>query len=244
MVGRSISFVITNYNYAGYVEQAILSCINQERTNIASEIIIVDDGSDDSSPRIISSYKKSAKILLTAHLGLERAFNAALKLSTKDFVVRVDADDYLLPDFLKKISSHLDSDVDVLYGDYQKVDLRNKTSELIKLPKFDKQEILGRGDFLATGTVYRKGLFRELSMYSEKEINCGLENFELILNCLLREKTFKKIDDELFCYRVHDINMSEIKRSKIRDYGALLFDRLGLGSYKIGAYHPYFGINK
>ena len=52
-----VSIIIPNYNNEKYIEQCIKSCIFQEYKNL--EIIIIDDGSNDNSEKIISKYYKN-----------------------------------------------------------------------------------------------------------------------------------------------------------------------------------------
>ena len=52
----------------------------------------------------------------------------------------------------------------------------------IFLPNFDKKELIKRGDFLATGTVYQKKIIKKLGYFNENSKNNGLENYELILS--------------------------------------------------------------
>ena len=236
-----ISFVVTCYNYQQYVSQSIWSCIRQNPANIDFEVIVVDDGSSDGSVEKINKYSETISFLQTPNLGLEQAFNNGLKMSKGDYVVRVDADDFLDPNYLQNISNYLTREVDILYGNYTRVDEAKKLKKCVKLPNFDVDEIVARGDFLATGTVVRRQLFDEFSMYQETTKNCGLENFELILNCIKREKVFKKIEANLFNYRVHVNNMSSMRREAICQYGVSLFEKLNLGAYKMGKYHPYNG---
>ena len=236
-----VSFIITCYNYAEYVSQAINSCINQNSSNIDFEILVIDDGSTDGSVNNILDYGASLKFLQTPNLGVEQAFNVGLIESKGDYIVRVDADDFLKLDFLQSISEHLIPEIDILYGNYirLKEDIGSETD--IILPSYDITEILGRGDFLATGTVVRKQLFHDFSLYQNKIKNCGLEHYELILNCIKNDKNFKKLDKKLFYYRIHNDNMSSVRQRSIFEYGEQLFDKDELGKYKIGNYHPYRG---
>ena len=52
---RSVSIIVTTYNYGAYVSQAIESLINQEG-NLSLENIVVDDGSTDNTRSILESY--------------------------------------------------------------------------------------------------------------------------------------------------------------------------------------------
>ena len=235
------SFIITCFNYHEFVEQSILSCLQQEAGHFLFEVIVVDDGSSDGSVDIIKKYSSEIKIVRTPNIGVERAFNTGLEVSSGKYVVRVDADDFLVHNYLQQVSPWIGNDADIIYGDYTKLDLQNKVQKRINLPPINNMEIRDRGDFLATGTVIRAELFKLFSMYQNQVENCGLENYELILHCLLANKKFKKINHNLFYYRKHKKNMSEVKKHKIFEYGENLFRDFKLGDYSYGEYHPYFG---
>ena len=115
----------------------------------------------------------------------------------------------------------------------------SKKIEIISLPIYNKEEVLERGDFLATGTIYRKDYIEKVGFYSECYKNTGLENYELILNLLSLGVEGERIPEVLFFYRRHNLNMSELKRDKIINYGIELFQRFNLGRYSTNKNHPY-----
>lgn len=101
-----ISVIMTSYNYAQYIEEAINSVINQ--TFKDWELIIVDDGSSDNSVEIIKSYcAKDERIKLFTHSGeknkgLKESILLALEHATGDWVTFLESDDIWLPDYLSK----------------------------------------------------------------------------------------------------------------------------------------------
>ena len=107
------------------------------------------------------------------------------------------------------------------------------------LPIFSKHEIIARGDFLATGTVYKREIIKNFNFYNEKTKNCGLENYELILKLISDKKKGKKIDKFLFFYRMHKKNISVIKEKKITSYGKKLFTKMNLQQYSKNQFHPW-----
>lgn len=98
-----ISVVMSVYNGNNFLEEAILSILNQTLTNF--EFIIIDDHSTDNSLEIIHSYKlidDRIKILRNdTNLGLARSLNKGIKLAKGEVIVRMDADDISLKDRLK-----------------------------------------------------------------------------------------------------------------------------------------------
>ncbi len=151
-----LTIVIVNYNYARYLQRCLDSCFAQE--NYCSlEIILVDDGSTDNSLSLIKNIKKkNFKVISTKNNGIEKSANLGFKKSKGKFLLRVDADDYLQKNYLREIYGHLNKNYAFFYSDYFLVNSSGKKIKRKKLPKFSKSEILARGDFLATGTIYRK----------------------------------------------------------------------------------------
>lgn len=235
-----ISIIITNYNYSCYLDQCISSCIHQN-THDDYEIIIVDDGSTDESIKIIESYlNDEVHLIASKNQGIEAASNLGIRRAQGQFIVRVDADDYLLPHYLSSIVSCLEgTEYAFAYPNYWVVDAQSELRYREELPEFDVHEIMERGDFLATGTIYRKDIIDQLGGYDESIRNCGLENYHLILKLLHMGFRGIHIQADLFAYRRHDLNISVQKMDDILTYGRRLFTTLGLGSYKTNLYHPY-----
>lgn len=89
-----VSIVITNYNYSSYLKECIDSCLNQDYERC--EVLVVDDCSDDSSRDIIDSYADRVKKIYREKNGGQLAsFFSGLELASGEFVVFVDADDFL-----------------------------------------------------------------------------------------------------------------------------------------------------
>ena len=97
---RVASIVITSYNYGRFLNNAIDSALNQ--TYPCTEVIVVDDGSRDSSPEIISAYGKRIIPVWKENRGQASAFNAGFGASRGDVVLFLDSDDSLLPTAVEK----------------------------------------------------------------------------------------------------------------------------------------------
>ena len=98
-----ISLIITYYNLGKYVQDCVLSILNQEYENF--EIIIVNDNSDEENSTILNNltHEKIKIINLKKNVGQLLAFKEGLKYSTGEFVCMIDADDVLLPNYLKTL---------------------------------------------------------------------------------------------------------------------------------------------
>ena len=184
-----LSIIIINKNYQEYLKKSIYSCINQ-KTKYSFEIIIIDDGSRDKSLQLANSIKnKNLKIFSVNNFGVEKASNLGFKKSKGRFVLRVDSDDYLHKNFIQiMLNKIIGTKYSFVYPNYNLISKSGKLIRKVSLPNFNKKEILERGDFLATGTIFRKREIKLLGYYNETHKNCGLENYELIIKLLKKNK--------------------------------------------------------
>ncbi|MDA8958838.1 glycosyltransferase family 2 protein [Akkermansiaceae bacterium] len=236
-----VSIIITSYNYEKYVLQAIESCLHQNDYD-DYEVIVVDDGSQDSTFNILKSIKDSRfKYFVIENSGIECCSNYGILKSEGEYILRVDADDVLHPNYLSNMVPLLENNKGYafVYSNYYNIDGEGMVVSSSSLPQFDANELRGRGDFLATGTIYRKSVIKKYGYYSEKVKNCGLENFKLILQLLSDSYAGHLHESYLFYYRRHSQNISEVKRKSIIEYGNLLCLEMGLGAFKTNQYHPY-----
>ncbi len=93
-----VSVVITTYNYAVYLPRAIDSVLMQTYPNV--EVIVIDDGSTDDAASVIPSHAL-VKYFYQENRGLSAARNNGIKKSKGDYVVFLDADDWLEPDAIE-----------------------------------------------------------------------------------------------------------------------------------------------
>src|SRR6516162_1227041 len=90
--GCSVSVVVTTYNHAVFLDDAIRSVVGQSLP--ADEIIVVDDGSTDHPDRVVSGYSH-VRLIRQRNQGLSAARNAGLKAAVSDKIIFLDADDRL-----------------------------------------------------------------------------------------------------------------------------------------------------
>lgn len=102
MESMKVSLCVAAYNVEKYIERCIQSILNQSYENI--EIILVDDGSKDSSGSILDKFgviDSRIKVIHQENQGLSVCRNTGLSHATGDYVVFVDGDDYLADDFVE-----------------------------------------------------------------------------------------------------------------------------------------------
>ena len=131
-----ISIIVAVYNVEKYLKKCLDSIINQAFQNF--ELILVDDGSTDSSGEICDEYKtkdKRIKVIHQENRGLSAARNVGIDASTAEYIGFVDGDDYIsynMYEFLYNCLIENNADVAVcgLYNCF-----KNK-----KVPQYKKKE--------------------------------------------------------------------------------------------------------
>ena len=109
------SFVVPIYNVELFLEKCVDSIINQTFGNF--EVILVDDGSTDSSAAICDKYQKQDTRISVIHKengGLSDARNIGLQKATGKYVIFVDSDDYITLDACEKLTIYSQSDIDII----------------------------------------------------------------------------------------------------------------------------------
>lgn len=102
------SIIVPVYNCEIYLKRCVDSIINQETKNI--EIILVDDGSSDSSPLICDEYSSKYNFIKTIHQknsGVSEARNNGIKKSLGKYICFLDSDDYLAENYFNEINKIL-----------------------------------------------------------------------------------------------------------------------------------------
>lgn len=137
-----LSVVVAIYNVEKYVKKCVESLINQSSRNY--EIILVDDGSTDSSGKIIDSYLnyENIKIIHQKNKGVSVARNTGIENSNGEWLTFVDGDDYVEKNFINKILNSIDEfDTDMLVFNYNAFFNENNKIKCRTLP-FDQDQYI------------------------------------------------------------------------------------------------------
>ena len=114
-----ISIVIPVYNAEKYLDACLSSILSQDMHSY--EVILVDDGSTDSSPLICNRYSATDSRFRTIHKrngGVSSARNAGVALAQGEYVMFVDSDDALSPDALSSFSAQTQEHPDIVIGGF------------------------------------------------------------------------------------------------------------------------------
>src|SRR6516225_6521253 len=99
------SVLIDTYNHQGYIEQAVVSAIEQDFPASDYEILVVDDGSTDHTPEIVRKFEPRVRLLRKENGGQASAINYGTAHAKGTFVAFLDGDDIWLPSKLSRVAS-------------------------------------------------------------------------------------------------------------------------------------------
>lgn len=108
------SIIVPAYNTGEAIPRCIDSILAQSFDNW--ELIIVDDGSKDDTPAIIDEYAKNDGRIRAIHIpngGVSNARNVGIDNAKGKYVMFVDSDDWIEPDYLLQVERYMDDDADV-----------------------------------------------------------------------------------------------------------------------------------
>lgn len=189
-----VSVVITCYNYADYVEQAIKSILQQTYKNI--ELIIIDDGSTDKSLDIITKYRDSAKIVSRKNKGIVYTRNEAIQLAKGRYLCFLDADDYFDQDFIGNMVDIAEqTKADVVYPNWR---IFGDRDEKIKFPEFDVQKLIKHEIHCTAESLIRVEAIGD----SRFENEVVAEDWDFFLGLALKGKRFVSAKNCFINYRI------------------------------------------
>ncbi len=198
---------ITCFNYGKYVEQAIHSVLEQNFNDF--ELIIIDDGSEDESRQIIERFKThpKVKIIFQNNKGLNRSNNVAVKIASGDYIIRLDADDYLDPNALHFLTKKIEEKPScaLVFPDYFLVDEEGRILSQERRHNFDQDVEIYDQPAHGACTMFRKSVLKEIGMYSEKyDRQDGYEIWTKITN----KYDVTNVNLPLFYYRQHEKSLT------------------------------------
>jgi glycosyltransferase involved in cell wall biosynthesis len=164
-----ISVIIPCFNHGSYLKEALNSLLTQ--TFKEFEVIIVDDGSTDDTASLAKSYTVSDERIhycYQSNAGLSSARNKGISVAKGEWIVLLDADDYLEPDALELIASHI-KDKDVIVTGYQYVDEKGRLLYQYSMSRALQPESVLTGNFAPPVAIsFRKSLLIQSGLFDEQ----------------------------------------------------------------------------
>lgn len=214
-----VSVLIPCYNAEKYVEESILSILNQNYTRL--EIIAIDDCSTDSTNAILnklaSQDNRITVVVNEVNLKLIKTLNKGVSLCSGEYIARIDSDDIALPTRIEKqvkfLNNNLDHDI-VSTMFYTFKSNSSKRNLYINPSKHEELQsfLLFKSGICHPAVMMRKRLFTELNLKFESQY-LHVEDYALWSKALYLTK-LANIEEPLLLYRVHESQISTINEQR------------------------------
>lgn len=152
-MGKSFaSVLIDTYNHERFIEQAIVSVLEQDFPAANREIIVVDDGSTDHTPEIVKKFEPRVRLLRKQNGGQASAFNAGIPECKGEIVAFLDGDDWWAPNKLGRVADVFAKEYEVGLVGHGIIETFADRRERIVAPEKDERLRL---DSLLAARVFR-----------------------------------------------------------------------------------------
>jgi glycosyltransferase involved in cell wall biosynthesis len=208
-----ISIVIPSYNQGQFLEETILSIINQQYPNL--ELFVVDGGSNDNSVGIIKKYEQYITWWVSeSDKGQSDAINKGFAKATGEIITWINSDDILLPLSLNKVAQHFltfPQKTGLIHGGTilfdEKKDIETRFNYLAPSP----ESYLSGMAFSQPAAFFKKKYFDKAG-FLNNDLNFGMD-YDLFMRLVLIS-TFQPVKDIFSKYRLHDQSKSIAESNK------------------------------
>lgn len=224
-----ISIVTISFNQGKFLEEAILSVLNQD---YHVEYIVVDPGSTDNSRQIIEKYQdKIAKVIYEPDNGPADGLNKGFLYATGVVWGFLNADDFLLPGAISHIAECFvqNPHADVISGHGIVVDASSKEMRKIYSDQFSLiASAYGMAILVQPSTFYKADVYKKINGFNVK--NKTNWDDELFVDIKLNNGIFMRTNKFLSAYRIHPSSITgganSLLHSNIQGYESTRFRKI------------------
>ena len=196
-----VSVVIPIYNYGVQFEKTLCSVFDSTYKNL--EIIIVDDGSDDEYVKLkLESLEghPNIKIIKQINSGPSSARNNGINNSNGEFILPLDADDMIYPDYIQSCVNILKNNKNIspVYCDTHHI---GQTQGVEQRPEWSMDRLI-QGPFIVNCSMFHKKAFDDCEGYDDSLK--GWEDYDLWIRMGQKGYIGKRIPKPLFIYYHHE----------------------------------------
>jgi glycosyltransferase involved in cell wall biosynthesis len=203
-----VSVIIPAFNVAGYVARAVESALDQTYRDL--EVIVVNDGSSDTTDAALQPFADRIRYVEQSHKGIGAARNAGLQLATGSIIALLDADDWWMPARLARMVEYLADTGSVGFATSDAFLVRNgRTLESTfygtapRLGRFavrNQRARIMQGSFVFVMALIRRELFERHGFFREDLPACA--DWDLWLRFILRGERAGLVNEPLAFYRL------------------------------------------
>lgn len=226
----SVAVVIPCHNYGHYLAEALDSVLAQ--TVLPSEILVVDDASDDNTKHVAESFAaQGVRYLRGEWRSVAAARNAGAMQTQAPFLVFLDADDRLAPNYIDACLRLMrEPFIGIAYGDMQEFGDR---SNYLSMPGFDKKT-LQRRNYISAHAMIRRQAFEVVGGY--RELHNAHQDWDIYKRITALLWVAHKAETYVE-YRVHGDSMLQTYARQKHSYA----HRAGLTAAPVTIFTPFAG---
>lgn len=207
-----ISIVIPCFNHGHFIREALAS-VAQVKEKELYEVIIVDDGSTDveTIKTLLAIEAEGYFIFRKKNEGLGAARNAGIKLAKGDYILPIDCDNKIRPEYLHDGIQILDAEpsIDVVYGN---AEYFGEKKGIWTIGDFNLQKLMV-GNYIDACAIFRKSTWERMGGYDEKMPVMGFEDWDFWLRIAFARGRFHYVNKTLFDYRFSEKSMINLLQS-------------------------------
>jgi hypothetical protein len=218
-----VSIVMPNYNGEDFLTAAVESVLAQDYAPL--ELVIVDDGSSDGSPRMLAdlgrAHPERIRCFAQPNRGPYPARNLGLARARGEYIAFLDADDYWDTGFLSKLICAANAHgADIAYCGWQNLGVEGGFGDPYVPPRYESEDsaalFLESCPWPIHAAVMRRGLMRALGGFSERVFTSM--DYDLWLRARALTDRMVLVPEVLAYYRWHDKGqISSVKARQVRD---------------------------
>ena len=214
------SIIIPVYNVEAFLSKCLDSALCQTYKNY--EIIAVNDGSTDSSRKILSQYEcknSKIKVIDQENKGLGGARNTGIQYANGEFIFFLDSDDYITSTTLEEIDYYLKNyNLDMLAFDCNMVDTAGRILQIATVDAFSEEfTLLNRKQFMlfeptACLKVYRRSLYMAYSIFFPEHL--WYEDLATVFKLVPHANRLGYLKKTLYNYVQHPTSITHSRNTK------------------------------
>lgn len=212
-----VSIIVPVFNIERYLPKCVESILDQTYKDF--EVILVDDGSTDTSGQICDEYAAKDKRIKVIHKdngGLTSARNAGLCNASGTYIMHVDGDDWIEPDMLTLLVNSAESnDADIVIGDFRMVSGKCNTAyssdDWGDGKEFSLNKYIASVWTTAWGSIVKRSVYEKNNISSPTQITY-CEDFHLMVRLCYFADKIVHVNIPLYNYRqrassvMHNLN--------------------------------------
>ncbi len=227
---NQVSVLTASLGYGRFIRDALAS-VPSKRENITCEHIVQDGGSTDETLDILESFDLPHPLRWTSEpdRGQSDALNKALAVSDSRWVAWLNADEFYLPDALKKLVACGEATgTDVVFGDAVFTDAAGRLVRLLPQHRFDQRVLRWYGTFIPScAALFRRSALGDAPWDVDLKL---LMDWDLYLKLLANGARFLHVPQPIGAFRVHEERVSAMPRSEHAHEYRVIRERHGIPS--------------